>query len=128
MPIKRKGNENDEKRYIHMQKFITNLRRLSRFEVKLGELQMIGGQFRQKMVDLLMSLDIIDLSSSKQVKHIIVLAGDADFVPAIKRAKVKGVITHLFYHPSSVHNQLLDEVDELHIMNKDFLEKCKNYV
>ena len=46
-------------------------------------------------------------------------------VPAIKRAKVKGVITHLFYHPSSVHNQLLDEVDELHIIDKDFLEKCK---
>jgi|SRR3989344_4329782 len=108
-----------------MQKFVTGLRRLSRFEVKLGELQMIGGQFRQKMVDLLMSLDIIDLSSGKQVKHIIVLAGDADFVPAIKRAKVKGVITHLFYHPSSVHNQLLDEVDELHIIDKDFLEKCK---
>ena len=71
-----------------MQKFVTGLRRLSRFEVKLGELQMIGGQFRQKMVDLLMSLDIIDLSSGKQVKHIIVLAGDADFVPATKRAKI----------------------------------------
>ncbi len=125
MPLRRKGNENDEMKYNNMQRFLTNLRRLPRFEVKLGELQMIGGQFRQKMVDLLMSLDIIDCSSNKQIQHIIILAGDADFVPAIKRAKGKGVIVHLFYHPSSVHNQILDEVDELHVIDKELIDKCK---
>ncbi len=123
--IRRKGNEDDEVRYGNMQRFIMNLRRLPRFEVKLGELQMIGGQFRQKMVDLLMSLDIIDMSSEKQVGHIILIAGDADFVPSIKRAKVRGMIAHLFSHQSSIHNQLLDEVDESHVINERFIVRCK---
>jgi len=86
---------------------------------------MIAGQFKQKMVDLLLSLDIIDLSSEGKIDCIILVAGDADFVPAIERSKRKGVIVHLFYHSSSVHNHLLDSVDELHLIDKDIIEKCK---
>lgn len=123
MPIRRKGNYVDGKRYIKMQKFLGNLRRLPRFEVKLGKLQLVGGQFKQKMVDVLMSIDIIKKSFGKEVKQIILIAGDADFVPAIKTAKDQDVIVHLFYHPSSVHNELLDEIDEPHIFSNDILSK-----
>lgn len=108
-----------------MQLFLTSLKRLSRFEIKLRKLQLIGGQFRQKMVDVLMSLDIVNMCLDKKVENIILIAGDADFVPAIKKAKDYGAIVHLFYHPSSFHNELLDEVDEQHIISEELINRCK---
>lgn len=124
LPLIRKDNKDDERRYSKMKLFIDNLKRLPRFEVKLGKLQLIGKQFRQKMVDVLMSIDIIKKSIGRKIKQIIVIAGDADFVPAIKTAKDYDIIVHLFYHPSSVHNELLDEIDESHPISKDFIDKC----
>ena len=125
LPLVRKGNEDDKKRFSNMQRFLAELKRLPRFEVKLGKLQLIGGQFKQKMIDVLMSIDMIKKSIGREIKHIILIAGDADFVPAIKTAKDFDIIVHLFYHPSSVHNELLDEIDELHPITKGLIERCK---
>lgn len=125
LPIIRANNSEDIFRKANMQKFLANLKRLPRFEVKLGKLQLIGGQFKQKMIDVLMSLDIAAMSYEKQIQHIVLIAGDADFVPAIKKAKDYGTIVHLYYHPSSVHNEVLDEVDELHFINDELINTCK---
>lgn len=125
LPIIRGNNKIDLDRKTKMEKFITKLKRLPRFEVKLGKLQLIGNQFEQKMVDVLMSLDIATMSYENQIQQVILIAGDADFVPAIKKAKDYGAIIHLFYHPSSVHNELLDVVDERHEINKELIEASK---
>jgi len=125
LPLVRENNPLDITKQANMEKFLSRLKRLPRFEVKLGKLQIIGNQFRQKMIDVLMSLDIANMSYEKQVQHIILIAGDSDFVPAIKKAKDLGIIVHLYYHPSSVHNEILDEVDELHQINQTLLEICK---
>ncbi len=125
LPLIRKGNNEDIERKVNMEKFLAKLRRLARFEVKLGKLQLIGNQFKQKMIDVLMSLDIATMSYENQIQHIILIAGDADFVPAIKKAKDYGVIVHLYYHPSAVHNEILDEIDELHEINDELINNCK---
>jgi len=125
LPLQRKDNAEDTRRIQNMEKFLTKLRRLPRFEVKLGRLQLIGGFFKQKMVDILMSLDIVDLCYSHQIQHAILVAGDADFVPAVKKARGSGAIIHLFYHPETVHHEILDHVDEIHELTKEFIEKCK---
>ena len=78
------------------------------------------------MVDVLMSLDIVDMCFDKQINHVILVAGDSDFIPAIRKAKDYGAIVHLFYHPSSVHTELLDEVDELHKISKELIDQCIN--
>ncbi|MEK6913416.1 MAG: NYN domain-containing protein [Nanoarchaeota archaeon] len=125
MPIIRKGNKEDEKKHSKMQLFFASLKRLPRFEVKLGRLQLIGGQFKQKMIDVLMSLDIVSMCFDNQIQQAILIAGDSDFIPAIKKAKDCGAIIHLFYHPKSVHNEMLDEVDELHILSEELINKCR---
>jgi uncharacterized LabA/DUF88 family protein len=124
LPINRKGNVEDIERMINAQKFLENLKRLPRFEVKLGKLQLIGNQFRQKMIDILISLDITNMAFERQIEHVIIIAGDSDFVPAIKKAKNYGSIVHLYYHPSSIHNELLDEVDECHKIDNELINKC----
>ena len=108
-----------------MQIFLNSLKRLPRFEVKLGRLQLIGNQFKQKMIDVLMSLDITNMSYENQIQHAVLVAGDSDFVPAVKKAKDYGAIIHLYYHPSSVHNEILDMVDELHEIDYSFIESIK---
>jgi len=125
LPIVRKGNEEDKLRHAKMQKFIQKIKRLPRFEVKLGRLQLIGNRFKQKMVDVLMSLDIADISFEKHVEYIVLVAGDSDFVPAVKKAKEYGVIVHLFYHRNAIHNQILDEVDERHEITDEIILSCK---
>jgi len=125
LPFVRGGNKEDEIKHSKMYLFLSKLKRLPRFEVKLGKLQIIGNQFKQKMVDVLMSLDIVDMCFDNQIQHVLLVAGDSDFVPAIKKAKSCGAIVHLFYHPDSVHNRLLDEVDELHIISDELINKCK---
>ncbi|PIN77608.1 NYN domain-containing protein [Candidatus Woesearchaeota archaeon CG10_big_fil_rev_8_21_14_0_10_34_12] len=125
LPLVRNNNPQDISRKANMQKFLANLKRLPIFEIKLGKLQIIRNQFKQKMIDVLMSLDTANISYEKQVQHIILIAGDSDFIPAIKKAKDCGIITHLFYNPSSVHNEILDEIDEIHIINTEFVGGCR---
>jgi len=125
LPIVRKGNSEDIIKQANMERFLAKLRRLPRFEIKLGKLQIIGNQFRQKMVDVLMSLDITNMSFENQIQHAVLIAGDSDFVPAIKKAKDYGVITHLYYHNSSIRNEILDEIDELHEINQELIDDCR---
>lgn len=125
MPLIRGDNEEDKRKFAEKQKFIAKIQRLPRFEVKKGKLQEIGGEFRQKMVDVLMSLDIVDMCFNNHIQHAILIAGDADFVPAIKKAKDCGAIIHLYYHPSAKHDELLDEIDELHSITREFIDKIK---
>ncbi len=125
MPVVREDNEKDRERYNKMQKFLDKLRRLPRFEVELGRLQLVNGVFKQKMVDVKMSLDIVDVSFNGQVDHVILVAGDSDFVPAVRRAKKYGRIVHLYYYSSTVHKNILDEIDEAHEISEDLIMKCK---
>lgn len=125
MPLKREGNQHDTIMYAEKQRFIANIERLPRFEVKKGRLQLIGTQFKQKMVDVLMSIDIVEKCCEKQIQHAILVAGDSDFVPAVKKAKDYGAIVHLYYHPAAVRDDLVNEIDELHLITPELIDKVK---
>ena len=115
----------DQKRRDEKERFYNKLKRLPRFEVKYGELQIIKGEFKQKGVDVLMSLDIVDKCFDKQIQHAIIIAGDADFIPAIKKAKDYGAIVHLFCNKNKVNNKLLFEADEVHELTFSFVQNLK---
>jgi uncharacterized LabA/DUF88 family protein len=46
---------------------------------------------RQKGVDMRIGLDVSSLAFKKQVEQIVLVAGDADFVPAAKQARREGI-------------------------------------
>jgi uncharacterized LabA/DUF88 family protein len=48
-------------------------------------------QTRQKGVDMRIGLDIASLAFKKQVKQIVLIVGDADFIPAAKLARREGI-------------------------------------
>jgi uncharacterized LabA/DUF88 family protein len=68
---------------------------------------------RQKGVDMRIGIDIASLAYKKQVDQIVLVAGDADFVPAAKLARREGIdfILDPMWHP--IHAALNEHIDGL---------------
>jgi len=84
---------NERKMYANKYRFITALRKLERFEVRLGRLGKKGSDFEQKGVDVRFGLDLARLSDRKQIDKAIIVSGDSDFVPAVQYANECGIPT-----------------------------------
>lgn len=120
----------EENRRKEAGRFFDKLRFLKRFEVRLGRLQKIGGEYKQKGVDVLMSVDLVKLASSRTVDMAILVTGDSDFVPAIKASKEinPGMVVVVYYSkqpPMYVHRELLQACDESHEIAKELIDSVK---
>ena len=116
--------EEERKRYSSADKFIARLRKLKRFDVRLGKLAKRGDEFVQKRVDILLAVDLVRLSWGRQIATAVIVAGDSDFVPAVQAAKDAGVLVRLYYSKNSVHNELLEAVDEAFEIDRDIIDSC----
>lgn len=68
-------------------------KQLLRGDLKLEDLKENNVQFelRQKQVDMKLGIDIASLAYKRLVDRIVLIAGDADFVPAAKLARREGI-------------------------------------
>jgi uncharacterized LabA/DUF88 family protein len=120
--------QEESERFASMQDFLDAINRLPRFEVRLGRLARRGpdrhGQyfFEQKMVDVLLSIDMVHLSSKGQIAYVAIVGGDSDFVPAIKMAKNEGVSVWLF-HGRRPRHDLWDIADERVRITQDLVNR-----
>ncbi len=119
------ATEAERRRYSAMDKFVYTLRKLPRFEIRLGKLGRVGESFVQKRVDILLAVDLVRLSWGKQIEKAILITGDSDFVPAVEASKDAGVLVQLYYSKASVHDELLSAVDEYFEINKDLITNSK---
>lgn len=69
---------------------------------------------RQKAVDMRIGLDIASITLKKQASTIILVAGDADFVPAAKLARREGVKIYLDPLWRTVSADLYEHIDGVH--------------
>ena len=121
--------EEEKRRYAQKDKFIYNLKRLKRFEVRLGKLIYIpsANDFVQKRVDVLFSADLVRMSSTRQIAKAVLVTGDSDFVPAIQASKDAGALTVIYY--STVPgvralDELLYTCDERREITQDLINSC----
>jgi uncharacterized LabA/DUF88 family protein len=70
--------------------------------------------FRQKAVDMRIGLDIASLTLKRQVDTIVLVAGDADFVPAAKLARREGIKIILDPLWRNVDGALYEHIDGLY--------------
>ncbi len=120
----------DESRLLAgYQRFAYAMTFIPRFELREGRLQRRGYDqsgrpiFQQKRVDLLLGLDIASLSAKQQVTNIALLAGDADFHPAVRVAKQEGVSFWLLHGPADTYSrELWQEADERVAIDADFIK------
>ena len=126
MPYQSNPPTTDEsRRYAQKDAFIYNLKQLPRFDVRLGRLQKIGNDFKQKGVDVLLSVDLTNYANRGRMDKAILVTGDSDFVPAIKAAKYAGVVIILYYSRGLgvyAHDELLEAVDEKYEITQELID------
>lgn len=102
-------------------------RGVQRFQLRQGKLRKTGdGKFEQKRIDVLLGVDMTRLCSKKQIDTVILIAGDSDLVPAIEACKEEGAIIRLYYHHSSISDELLNVSDERYEINQSLIDKFIN--
>jgi uncharacterized LabA/DUF88 family protein len=123
----------ESSRYGRADKFVKTLTKLPKFEVRLGRFQKIqnglssdgAAAYVQKGIDVMLAVDLVKMSWSKQIDRAIMLAADSDFVYAVQTAKDAGVSTRLCYsdrHP--VSDLMLDIFDERLAITDDLINRC----
>lgn len=83
LPINPKGKD----LYPKAQRFHNVIRKLDKFEVKLGRAQQIGDEFRQKGVDMRLGVDLVQMSMNKKINKAILIASDSDFEYAVEKVR-----------------------------------------
>lgn len=123
----RHSTAEDRQRYSKMHSFIERLKYLPDFEVKLGRLLRSkdadgNWSFKQKQVDVLLSLDMVRQATKHSITHAALVAGDSDYIPAIQAAKDEGVHVMLCYSKKTrAHASLLAAVDRRIPFGSDYL-------
>jgi uncharacterized LabA/DUF88 family protein len=89
-------------------------------ELLAGKIQMadlepidVTVDIRQKSVDMRIGVDVSSLAFKKQVDQIVLIAGDADFVPAAKQARREGIDFILDPMWQSIPPNLNEHIDGL---------------
>jgi uncharacterized LabA/DUF88 family protein len=85
---------------------------LSGFHVRLGRLTGRGGNVRQKGVDVLLAVEMLDNAFRKNMDEIWLLAGDADFVPLIEAVTRLGTWVNVFYDAHAASRELYSAADQ----------------
>lgn len=117
-------------------RFFNALRKLPSFEVRFGKQRPRPGGFVQKGVDVLLTVDLVRLSSKGQIQKAFLIAGDGDYVPAVKTAKDEGISVKLYHSGAFVtypggrtlpkySNELWQNCDEREIINASLVNKCE---
>ncbi len=108
-------------------RFVARLDSESRFQVRLGRLAKHSNgpnppQFEQKMVDILLAVDLVQLSVQHQIQRAVLLANDSDFVPAIQVAKNAGVVVELYHlaYPKP-HTELKSACDDCMVIDEKMI-------
>jgi uncharacterized LabA/DUF88 family protein len=121
--------------YAGKVKFFNALSKLPSFEPRFGKQRPRGGGYVQKGVDVLLAVDLVRLSSKGQIQKAFLIAGDGDYVPAVKAAKDDGVAVKL-YHSGvfqttldghtipKYSNELWQICDEREIISDSLIKQC----
>lgn len=115
--------------YSDMDSFLSTLRKLPRYEVRLGKLArrtVPGGGYRyeQKRVDTLMVTDMVLLSAKHRIDRAVLVTGDSDMLPAVEVAVHEGVLVHL-YHGRAFPNELWDACDERTAIDQALIDRVR---
>ena len=89
-------------------------------ELLAGKIQMkdlrpedVMVDIRQKGIDMKIGVDIASLAFKHQVDRIVLISGDADFVPAAKLARREGIDFILDPMKANIEQSLLEHIDGL---------------
>lgn len=111
-------------------KFISKLRRIPNFIVREGRCQKKENDYCQKGVDTLLTMELMTLSQKPEVKTLILVSCDTDFVPILNQVREKGIKIVLYYYTDkqrkskfSMSNHILTACDKTATISKEHFEE-----
>lgn len=112
------STEEEERRKEGYDKFIRSMQKYDKIVIREGRVQRlkVGGQFvyKQKAVDSLAIIDLMKVPLKyKDVKKIILIASDSDFVPAVESLKEFNINTVLYTYYEKKRNTNFSRSNEL---------------
>lgn len=102
-------------------KFISKLREIPNFYVREGRCQKVDGDYHQKGVDTLLTMDLMDVYAGGRIKSIIVVTCDTDFVPILNKLRSVNIEVILYYFNDYVRGSRFS-------MSNHILTACDKYV
>jgi len=119
--VKSGRTERSQKMYRNQRKLLASLRKY-KFRYSLGYLLKSGGKYHEKGVDVNMAVDILVAAYEDLCDHIILVSSDTDLLPAIKKAREKGMIVEYvgFSHQPSL--AMIANCSESRLLKKEDLE------
>ena len=125
--------EDENRRYANAHRFITKLKTLPRFEVRLGKLVSRGKDangkpiFLQKRVDCMVGVDMALLAGKGKITNVAIFTGDSDLIPAMEAVKREGVLVSLWHgtnHSNSAPGrEILEIADERHPITQELINR-----
>ena len=108
-------------------------RRIQDFNIREGRCQKINGEYHEKGVDTLFTMDLMKASHENKVKNVILVACDTDYVPVIKELREKHHINVCLFHYTdrvrksefSLSNHLESSCDKCILLTKEHFEKSE---
>lgn len=123
----------EAKRRSSYDNFINKLRKIPNFEVREGRCQKVDGEYHQKGVDTLITMDLMSEAVAHKGMTFILVSCDTDFVPVIKDIKQKfGNRVILYYYNDyvrgskfSMSNHIMTACDTCVLMKREHFLKSK---
>lgn len=91
--------------------YFEKIRQTEFYEVRLGRLIKTNDKYKQKGVDVLLSIDILSKAYENQFDIAIIVCGDDDFIDVVKSVKDIGKRVYGIYFRETVSKRLIDNFD-----------------
>ena len=116
--------EPSDEKYDEQWKYFNEIKKTPFYQVRLGRLvKTEEGTYRQKGVDILMSVDMLTKAYQNHYDIAVLVGGDDDLVDLVNAVKdLAGKRVYGFYFPKSISKGLLDSLDEAIPLEKSNLE------
>ena len=121
--------DGEKRRKSKYDKFVNNMRRIPNFIIREGRCQKIDDGFQQKGVDTLLTMDLANVSI-KDVKTIVVVICDTDFVPILNKLRESRIEIILFFYNDykrnskfSMSNHLFMASDKQILIELEYFKK-----
>ena len=129
----RNPTEEEKKRSKGYRSAMNFYRNMHDFYVKEGRCQKIGNDFKEKGVDTLFTMDLLETAYLNKVNNLILVACDTDYVPVIKKIREGYKLkVYLFYYSDLVRNSkfsfsnhIQNSCDQCIILTKEHFEKSQ---
>ena len=105
------------------QEFLNNLRETPYLEARLGSTKMAQGIPVEKGVDVMLVTDLLHFAWNDLYDVAVLVSGDSDFAYALQAVKNMGKYVEVAYFETNVSRDLLDVVDNKHMLDRNFLKE-----